>query len=410
MVYGHLTAATSDYAFIQPLADILKDIHEKLKMTLKLAPPFGQLVELSSVLFACERPHLAESFARLALKDDVLMQASESPVVPTLLKRVLQGNTTEFDLLVQGVVRTTRPFYESLPSLWCEAKDGRLGDPITILPIISDLWEAAGLFFPQRYEVEPRLNISAVEARMGKVKEQMAELKYVMQAAPFPQREELSKMLQELKVGSLSEEEKSEMALPHGANTTAPDISLSISIHTAIRHSVFFTVAKLLRRGVSIEGRDKRNWTPLMRAIENQNISMIVLLLAHGANINAVDHSGLSPLHVAIKSSNGNSDKAILLLLAQGASIEIADERGRTSLFFAVEAGRQWMIRLLLELGANTEARDIEGQTPLSIAVKCGNDQAAWLLQVYGADIKAIDSVIRGPLQPFAVRDAAPSV
>jgi hypothetical protein len=410
MVYGHLTAATGDYAFIQPLADILEDIHEKAQMTLKLAPPFGQLVELSSLHFAGERPHLAESFARLALKDSVLMQASESPVAPTLLKRVLKGNMTEFEMLVQGLMRSTQPFYASLPSLWCAAKDGLLGDPNILLPIISELWEAASLFFSQRHEVAPRMNISAVEARWGRVKEQMAELKYVMQAAPFPQKEELLNMLQELKIGSLSEEEKSEMILQGGTNTAAPDISANMSIHTAIRYNMFFTVAKLLRRGVDIEGRDKRNRTPLMQAVEYQNISMIVLLLANGVNVNAVDDSGLSPLHMAIRSSNGSNDTALLLLLAQGAPIESVDGRGRTSLFFAVEKGRQWIIRLLLELGANTETRDDVGQTPLSVAVKRGNDHAAWLLRVYEADVKAIDSEVRGPLHLFAVEDTASAV
>jgi serine/threonine-protein phosphatase 6 regulatory ankyrin repeat subunit B len=79
---------------------------------------------------------------------------------------------------------------------------------------------------------------------------------------------------------------------------------------------------------------------------------------------------GRTALHVAARGSSTGADVAAIvqLLINSGADIEATDERGKTPLHFAVQSGHAETVQLLIDNGANIYARTWFGQTPLQAA------------------------------------------
>jgi hypothetical protein len=83
-------------------------------------------------------------------------------------------------------------------------------------------------------------------------------------------------------------------------------------------------------------------------------------MLRHGANVNARDDAGLTPLHCAISYDRPNTASTLLQF---GADVNGKDDTGATPLLYtAVEPDK---VRLLLDHGANPNVRDGQGWTPL---------------------------------------------
>ncbi|XP_048185573.1 B-cell lymphoma 3 protein [Perognathus longimembris pacificus] len=72
------------------------------------------------------------------------------------------------------------------------------------------------------------------------------------------------------------------------------------ALHVAVNTGCPDTVLLLLERGADIDAVDiKSGRSPLIHAVENNTLSMVQLLLQHGANVNAQMYSGSSALHSA---------------------------------------------------------------------------------------------------------------
>lgn len=100
----------------------------------------------------------------------------------------------------------------------------------------------------------------------------------------------------------------------------------------------------LIDKGVDIEELDTRpgiagqnGRRPLNWAALRNDTAMLELLLGAGADINAKNLSGFTPVHHAVE---GNAIDALKLLIAEGADLTLRNGGGLTPLGFAVAANR----------------------------------------------------------------------
>jgi ankyrin repeat protein len=109
---------------------------------------------------------------------------------------------------------------------------------------------------------------------------------------------------------------------------------------------------------------DKYGFTALHGAAGEDNTKVVDFLLSAGASINAKNHEGVSPLHVAV-----NPEMAAFLV-KRGADINLPDANGDTPLHtFAAEAQGLEVMRVLLSAGAKPDVKNNHGQTPTDIAI-----------------------------------------
>jgi hypothetical protein len=108
--------------------------------------------------------------------------------------------------------------------------------------------------------------------------------------------------------------------------------------------------------------------TPLhTAAVWNEDV--VQLLLANGADPNAKDLDGHTPLHSAVGYSRRGFKRAVVdLLLIYGADINTKDDDGRTPLHYAASSGYESEVVDLLTRGADPNAKDKYGNTPRDLA------------------------------------------
>jgi cytohesin len=124
----------------------------------------------------------------------------------------------------------------------------------------------------------------------------------------------------------------------------------------------------LLAAGCKKESDEVR--TPLHQAVADGKKEEVLRLLRQGADIEAKDFSGRTPLHQAAIGSRGTD--MITLLLDNHANINAQDKWGYTVLHRALHGGRMDMARLLLTRGAYVKTQSQSGETPLHEAARFG--------------------------------------
>jgi hypothetical protein len=105
--------------------------------------------------------------------------------------------------------------------------------------------------------------------------------------------------------------------------------------------------------------KDRQDRTALHFAILFNRPPIIKLLIAAGAEIDARDAEGLTPLHYCVMEPWATDSPTITeILLDAGADLQSRDNRGRTPLMFAIDCSSSGPIRFLLEKGACLESRN----------------------------------------------------
>lgn len=107
--------------------------------------------------------------------------------------------------------------------------------------------------------------------------------------------------------------------------------------------------------------------------------AVAALLLARGADVNGVSHNAMrvGPLHSAV---TGNHAELARTLLAAGADANAAQRGGFTPLMGAAQNGNAEVVRLLLAHGARPEHLNDEGRSAADLAQEEGHGEVLILL------------------------------
>ena len=113
-----------------------------------------------------------------------------------------------------------------------------------------------------------------------------------------------------------------------------------------------------------------------------EELKVVELLLAAGADPNAPNLIGITPVHCAAYRPEPEFLKA---LLGKGGNVLAQTRTGETPLHYAATLGSPATVKLLLEKGAKAGKADRFGNTPILFAAACGNLEIARLLLERGA-------------------------
>ena len=185
------------------------------------------------------------------------------------------------------------------------------------------------------------------------------------------------------------------LLLASGADAVTADKRGITPLHRAATSGDPYIFDRLVKAGADIAARDARGDTPLHRAIpttayHNEEMFVARRLVGTRELLDVRGHSGRTPLHLAVQ----NGLKQTTLLVEAGADVNARDDKGLTPLHCARTAG---IAELLMKSGATVDARDNEQKTPLHHAV-AGCGAPVGVLLAHGADIHARDA---GGLQPI---------
>jgi len=188
------------------------------------------------------------------------------------------------------------------------------------------------------------------------------------------------------------------------------------------------SVIKLVRMGAKLDGIDNEGYTPLHRAVlmekmrtaqyllENgaqitreggpsrktilhdaakvlfEKLDFVKSLVEKGADVNAVDIDGITPIQESVKAGHLNIAK---YLLQNGAEVRQQDE---FFVFEAVKKNDRDFLETVLKRSVNINSQDEMGCTPLLLVVTYGPFELVPILLEMGADINLPDESGNTPL------------
>jgi ankyrin repeat protein len=187
------------------------------------------------------------------------------------------------------------------------------------------------------------------------------------------------------------------------------------ALHWAVYHDDAELVDRLVAAGADVNARNDYGATPLSQAAVVGNVRVIRRLLSAGADVESANADGQTALMVLARSSNVEAAK---LLLKRGAKVDSREAwREQTALMWAAAEGQPAMVKLLIEQGADVnarskannwerqvtaeprnQARPAGGFTPLLYAARRGCLECAQRLVNAGADMNGVDPEGVSPL------------
>lgn len=178
-----------------------------------------------------------------------------------------------------------------------------------------------------------------------------------------------------------SEEARKRVArllLEHGADVNARSKTRHTPLHDACYNGQLEITRLLLDHNAQVDTADFQGFTPLHcvsrgdHASEEAGICVARLMLERGADVNAqTKERYCTPLHVASYCGKLESTR---LLIDHGAQVDAVDDKGNTPLHYVSrgiydsEDAGVGIARLLLEHGADVNAKTNSGQTTLDLA------------------------------------------
>ena len=123
--------------------------------------------------------------------------------------------------------------------------------------------------------------------------------------------------------------------------------------------SEYLTVKELIDYGADFTKKDKGGYHALQPVCESLKVAFVKDLIAAGANVNASDPNGITPLLATIECCHFNPQAAaeiIELLLAAGADIEGRGDWDKTPFLKSCTRGESTITQLLINRGCDIHA------------------------------------------------------
>eukprot|EP00388_Colpodella_angusta_P044166 GDKK01061940.1.p1 GENE.GDKK01061940.1~~GDKK01061940.1.p1 ORF type:complete len:182 (+),score=7.91 GDKK01061940.1:236-781(+) len=140
--------------------------------------------------------------------------------------------------------------------------------------------------------------------------------------------------------------------------TTDSEVGSFTALHAASANGDAMSMNLLIEAGADIEARDEHGCTPLFYAARKGRYDAVEVLLSRKANVNAVDSRGKTPLHAA---AGGTHNRSVVLLVAAGARADVAN---RNTLWLAVINSPWRSVQHLVSVGAALTVKDSRGRPP----------------------------------------------
>jgi ankyrin repeat protein len=203
------------------------------------------------------------------------------------------------------------------------------------------------------------------------------------EAGPKPIDPKLGALIATARSGTADQLRRLLAASPGLVNAT--DAAGSTLLHHAAAFGTAQTMMLLLDSGANSNAKNSLGSTPLHWAITTKE--KVRLLLSRGGQVNVKQAEGRTPLYQAATVERAVG--TVRLLLEHAADPNLATTNGRTPLMAASFRGDVEVMRLLLEAKAQIDARTGAGETALMFAASAGNADAVRLLLERGADARA---------------------
>jgi ankyrin repeat protein len=195
--------------------------------------------------------------------------------------------------------------------------------------------------------------------------------------------------------------EMAKLLIARGADVNATSYYRCSPLHFAAGLGAVDVVEVLLRQGARVDARDSSDDTPLHWAVDRllrhetgvedggwprtseRALTTTKMLVKHGADVNARDVFGRTPLFGA----TSGSVELVQFLLASGADARASSTDRHTPLHEAVMAAgspdrKSSVVRLLLQHGADVHAKDWQGKTARACA-DAADDELIRLLESF---------------------------
>jgi ankyrin repeat protein len=169
------------------------------------------------------------------------------------------------------------------------------------------------------------------------------------------------------------------------------DVDFAVNGRTALMEAARMghatSTGLLLERGADVTVRDGRGYTALHHAVDRWSPDLVKALLAAGAEVDAADDYGVTPLmRAAYWGPNwGPTAEVLEVVLAAGAAVDAQDADGDGALHYAATQGNLEHVTRLIRARADVNLRGEAGRTPLLNAIMSDSPDIVKALLAAGA-------------------------